>query len=77
MNKKVFREKSLNQMASPDDLDNYLKVVPPGLWLILIAVILLLTAALLWGSVAKIEAKTVEHGQVVTEQMSPFALLFE
>ncbi len=46
---KLFREKSLEAVESPESLNDYLKVTSPGVWLVLAAVIALLIGSLLWG----------------------------
>ena len=45
----VFREKSLERISSPEDLDSYLRVANPPMWFGLLAVVFLLTGALIWG----------------------------
>lgn len=67
MNQELFREKSLQKIQSPEDLNDYIRVSNPGVWLILAAVILLLIGACIWGifghldTVVKTEAY-VENG---------------
>ena len=46
---KLFREKSLEAVESPESLNDYLRVTSPAVWLILGAVICLLVGAILWG----------------------------
>ena len=46
---KLFREKSLEAVESPESLNDYLRVTSPGVWLVLAAVIALLTGGILWG----------------------------
>ncbi len=46
---KLFREKSLEAIESPESLNDYLRVTSPGVWLILAAVITLLVGTILWG----------------------------
>ena len=46
---KLFREKSLEAVESPESLNDYLRVTSPRIWLILAAVIALLVGAILWG----------------------------
>ena len=46
---KLFREKSLEAVESPESLNDYLRVTSPAVWLILAAVICLLLGAILWG----------------------------
>lgn len=48
MNETIFRKKSLERIASPDKLDDYLKVSSPSIWLILLALVLALIAAGAW-----------------------------
>lgn len=57
MENKLFREKSLNRITSPDDLTEYLRVTTPGVWIILIAVILLLSGVCVWGIFGRIDTK--------------------
>ena len=52
---KLFREKSLEAIESPESLNDYLRVTSPGIWLILSAVILLLIGCILWGIFGRIE----------------------
>ena len=49
MNEKVYREKSLNKIKSPDSLDDYIKVSGPGVWMLLAAAIILIAGFLVWG----------------------------
>ena len=51
---KLFREKSLEAVESPESLNDYLRVTSPGVWLILAAVIALLVGAVLWGILGRI-----------------------
>ncbi len=46
---KLFREKSLEAVESPESLNDYLRVTSPRIWLILAAIIALLVGAILWG----------------------------
>lgn len=67
---KLFREKSLQAVESPESLNDYLRVTSPGVWLVLAAVILLLVGAILWGIFGHIRttsqvAVTVESGKAV------------
>ena len=44
----VFREKSLEKMSSPDQMDDYIKVMTPSVWIALIALIVLIIGILVW-----------------------------
>ena len=67
---KLFREKSLEAVESPESLNDYLRVTSPGVWLVLAAVICLLIGAILWGIFGHIKTTTqvavsVENGKSV------------
>lgn len=55
MEKEIFRKKSLDKIQSPDQLNDYLRVANPGVWLILAAAVILLLGAIVWGTTAKLE----------------------
>ena len=55
---KLFREKSLELVESPESLNDYLRVTSPGVWLVLAAVICLLVGAILWGVFGHIKTTT-------------------
>ena len=54
---KLFREKSLEAVESPEALNDYLKVTSPGVWLVLAAVIALLAGGILWGIFGRIHSE--------------------
>ena len=56
MEKKLFRKESLERISSPEQLNDYLRVTNPGIWLLLIAVIVLLAGVFLWSTQASIES---------------------
>ncbi|MBQ3704524.1 MAG: hypothetical protein II885_17500 [Oscillospiraceae bacterium] len=54
----VFRKKTLERISSPDQLTDYLCVTNPGIWVVLVAVILLLAGVFAWSMVGTLETKT-------------------
>ena len=76
MEESIFRQKSLDRISSPEEIDNYIRVTRPSLWLALGVIILLLAALILWSVTARIEATMVVDGQTVTEQIAPVSFLF-
>ena len=42
MEEQIFRKKSLDRLSSPEQLNDYLHVTSPGIWIVLGAVIFLL-----------------------------------
>ena len=53
----VFRQKSLDRISSPEDLDDYVKVANPGVWMILGAVIVLLIGIFVWAAEGTLETR--------------------
>ena len=57
MSNELFREKSLEKIKSPDNLNEYIKVINPSLWIVFLAAFLLLAGAFIWGYFGQIEDK--------------------
>lgn len=55
MNEKLFREKSISKVSSPEALNDYVKVSSPGVWAVLAAIIVLLIGACVWGIFGRLE----------------------
>ena len=51
----IFMKKALDQIRSPEQLNHYLKVTNPGIWMILAAVVLLFAGLFAWASIGKLE----------------------
>ena len=49
MNEQLFRKKSIDRVSSPEQLDAYLRVANPGVWLVIIAIAVLLVGVCVWG----------------------------
>lgn len=65
----IFRKKSLDKIKSPDQLNDYVRVANPGVWLILCAVIVLLIGFCVWGIFGQIKTTvpaqiTVDSGKI-------------
>ena len=56
MEQNLFREKSIERISSPEQLDDYLHVTTPAVWAVLLAVVLLLTGFLIWCSQTAVES---------------------
>jgi hypothetical protein len=56
MEQDLYRKKSIDRISSPEQLNDYLRVTSPSVWVILTAVILLLAGMLIWSSVTSIES---------------------
>ncbi len=49
MNETIFRKKSIDKVSSPEQLNDYIRVANPGVWLVLGATIILLIGICVWG----------------------------
>lgn len=69
MAKEIFRQKSLDKIKSPEELNDYVRVANPGVWLILFAAVALLVGACVFGTFGRIKTTvgariTVSNGQI-------------
>lgn len=69
MSNNLFREKSLKRISSPEQLNDYIRVSNPSVWLLLIAVLLLLAGVCVWGITGSLDtvvsaAAIAENGDV-------------
>ena len=64
MDQKLYRQKSMDRISSPEQLNDYLRVTNVSVWVILIAIIILLAGLILWSSIATIESYTEGSAQV-------------
>lgn len=56
MGDELFRKKSLDKIKSPENLNDYVRVANPGVWLLLAAIIILLAGACIWGIFGRMES---------------------
>ncbi len=56
---KLFREKNVESLESPEVLNNYLRVTSPGIWLILACIALFLIGVCIWGVFGHIDSTMV------------------
>lgn len=66
----LFRERSLEAIETPENLNDYLRVTSPGVWLVLATCIALLAGFVLWGIFGSIDttlklAVTASDGHAV------------
>ena len=66
---KLFRQKSLERISSPEQLNAYIRVSTPSVWLLLAAIVILLTGVCVWGvfghmDTALTAAAVAENGEV-------------
>lgn len=61
----LFRKKSIERVTSPEQLNDYIRVSNPGVWMILAAVVILLAGICVWGVFGRLDTK--KHASGVCE----------
>lgn len=64
---KLFREKNMEQIESPEALNDYLQVTSPGVWIVLATLVVFLLGACIWGVFGHIDS-TVKAAVVADEK---------
>ena len=75
MSESLFRKKSIERISSPEEIDEYMRVTTPSMWLVLGAVALLLLAIFIWSITGRIEDTIETKDQVKTQEIAPIELL--
>lgn len=70
MNGQLFRKKSIERVSSPEQLDEYIRVSNPGIWIVLAAIVILLIGVCVWGVVGHLDTRVSavaisENGQTM------------
>ncbi len=53
----IFRQKSLDRISSPEQLNDYIRVSTPSVWMLLGAIVLLLVGVCVWGVFGHMDTK--------------------
>lgn len=57
MDNRLFRQKSIERVSSPEQLNDYIRVSNPSIWMLLAAVIILLFGVCVWGVFGRLDTK--------------------
>ena len=52
----LFRKKAMERMTAPEQLNDYIRLAGPGVWLVLCTVIAILIAVFVWGVMGQMES---------------------
>ncbi|MBR4455153.1 MAG: hypothetical protein IKS32_02900 [Solobacterium sp.] len=63
-NKELFRKKSMEQFTTPEQLNDYIRVSNPSIYLILFGVIVFLVSVVIWGMTGTINSHVTVHAIV-------------
>ena len=58
----LFRKKSIERVTSPEQLNDYIRVSNPGVWMVLAAVVILLAGVCVWGVFGRLDTKKQASG---------------
>ena len=70
MNNNLFRKKNVDKIASPEQLNDYIRVSNPSAWIVLAAFLILLVGICIWGIFGRLDTTlsvvaVKEEGNVV------------
>ena len=68
----IFNKKAAEKLRSPDDLEKYVRVTNPGVWVILGACIALLLGLLAWGFFGDASTSVSINGTVMNDKVVCF-----
>ena len=63
--KSIFNKRATERLRSPDDLDKYVRVTNPSVWVVLVACIALVAGLLAWGVFGAVTSSVTATGSVV------------
>lgn len=63
--KDLFRKKSLEHLSNPDQLNDYIKISSPAIWLLLTAIIIVLVGSIVWGVFGVLAIETADGVQYI------------
>lgn len=72
MDNNIFRKKSMDRVTNPEQLNDYIKVSNPSVWMILMAIIFFLIGVCAWGYFGRLETKINVPCEVVNGKFEAF-----
>ncbi len=64
MQSHLFRKQNVERISSPEQLQDYMRVTNPGVWMVLAAVIVLLAGLLAASALVKVETTVNARGEI-------------
>ena len=68
----LFRSKSIQRVSSPEQLNDYIRVTTPSVWIVLIALVVLLAGMLIWSVLGRIE---IHNDDGTTREIAPISFI--
>jgi len=70
MDKTIFRQKSMEKITSPEQMNDYIRVSNPSVWMVLAAIIVLLAGVCVWGAYGHLDTVVQTGGVCADGQLS-------
>lgn len=71
-NSGIFRQKSIKRVSSPEQLNDYIRVTTPSVWIVLAALVALLAGMLAWSVLGRV---TVHNEDGTTKEIAPITFV--
>ncbi len=69
---RLFKKKTIGKLSSPEQLNEYIRVTTPSVWLMLTVLLLLLTGIIAWSVTSRVE---VVGSDGAAKQIRPIELV--
>ena len=70
MDKQLFRKQSIDRISSPEQLQDYMRVTSPGIWMVLTAIIVMLAGLIICSSIGTVETSYAVEADVKAGEAS-------
>lgn len=68
----IFNQQARNRLNSPDDLDKYVRVTTPSVWVVLVGILALLLGVLGWGVFGSVATSVQAKGLITSDKAMCF-----
>ena len=68
----LYRKKSMDRISSPEELNDYIRVTSPSVWMVLMAIVIILVGTLVWGALGTV---TQENPDGTTREVHPITFV--
>ena len=68
----LFRKKSLERLEAPEELNDYIRVTTPSVWMVLLAAFILVAGMLVWSIFGTV---SMENDDGTTEYVHPITFV--
>ena len=66
----IFNKQAAEKLRSPDDLDKYVQVINPSVWMVLLSCLLFVLALLAWGILGTVSTNITATGAILDAELA-------